>query len=112
MSREPRDVTIKEIEKTFDLASYWFGQKWCPAVDRRSEGGYHIRVVKSETRTGSNVTSSYDYFYLGDDGTITTAPRGYAKDFKPGRVVDIKVAVERFAEPREDAVRINIGGRW
>lgn len=109
--REPRAITITEIEDDFDLtnASYWFGGTWCPAVDHRG-AGYAIRVVKSLTISGANRNFTYNYFELDAEGLITVAPRGFARDYKPGRVVDIKAAVERYAAPRPDALRI--GGNW
>jgi hypothetical protein len=106
--RQPRAITIAEIERYFRLAeaSYWFGDKWCPAVHERKDGGYAIRVQTSERRSGSNLSTNFDYFYLDADGVITTAPRGFARDFKPGRVADIQAAVERFATPDPKARRI------
>lgn len=105
--REPRSITLAEIEQRFplDQASYWFGEKWCPAVRRRKEG-YGIRVVAKATQSGPNAYIGFDYFYLDDEGLITTAPRGFARDYKPGRVVDIEAAVELFATPAPGARRI------
>lgn len=107
-ARKPRAVTVAEIELHFTLedSSYWFGGQWCPAVHQRKGGGYAIRVHTSERRTGSNLTCTFDYFYLDADGVITTAPRGFAKVFKPGQVTDIAAAVERFATPNPWARRI------
>jgi hypothetical protein len=106
--REPRSITLAEIEQRFllDGASYWFGETWCPAVHHRKEGGYGIRVVATASQSGPNAYVGFDYFYLDTDGLITTAPRGFARDYKPGRVVDIAAAVERFAVPRQGARRI------
>jgi hypothetical protein len=104
---EPREVTIAEIEQKFELASYWFGVKWCPAVHVSSHG-YGIRVIKSHGFSGSNRSYTYDYFELDPDGLITTAPRGYAKFFRPGRVPDLDKAVQRFAHPQPDAMRIGL----
>lgn len=113
--REPREITLAEIAARFDVAgaSYWWEYRlwearWCPAVDRRDRGGYSIRFVKARTVSGDNVRTTYDYFELDDDGLITTAPRGFAKDFKPGRVVDIAAEVERYATPDPDATRIGV----
>jgi hypothetical protein len=104
--RKPRAITIDEIERYFRLAdaSYWFGDKWCPAVHERKDGGYAIRVHTSERRSGNSL--NFDYFYLDADGVITTAPRGFARDFKPGQVADIQTAVARFATPDPNARRI------
>jgi hypothetical protein len=108
-NKEPRSVMFAEIERRFQLggASYWFGDRWCPAV-HRSDDGFGIRVVKSLTRSGIGSNFTFDYFYLDGDGLITTAPRGFARDYKPGRVVDIAAAVERFATPQADATRIGL----
>jgi hypothetical protein len=100
----PREITIAEIEQTFELASYWFGRSWCPAVGRDgADGGYSIRVLKSRRQRGDQVTDSYDYFELDTHGTVLAAPHGHARDFKPGRVIDIAAAADRFAEPQQDA---------
>jgi hypothetical protein len=105
--REPRAITLAEIEQQFELASYWFGTKWCPAVST-SELGYRIRVIKSRSFTGVSHGVTYDYFELDLDGTVTTAPRGWAKAYKPGRVVDIEKAVERFVDAPPNAMRIGL----
>lgn len=106
--RAPRVVTIAEIERYFRLtdASYWFGAMWCPAVHERKGGGYAIRVQTAERRSGNNLSTSFDYFYLDTDGVITTAPRGFAREFKPGQIADIATQVERFATPDATARRI------
>lgn len=96
--REPRAVTIGEIERMFELASYWFGSKWCPAVHRTARG-YGIRIVRSQTIGLTSQQITYDYFELDENGVITTAPRGHAKDFKPGQVADIETWVGRYATP-------------
>lgn len=103
--REPRAITLSEIEQSFKLASYWFRGKWCPAVDR-TDRGFLIRFTKSLTVNGDRESVTYDYFELDADGVITTAPRGYAAMFKPGRVVDIAEAVDRFATPQPGAERV------
>lgn len=103
--REPRAITVAEIEQQFELASYWFGDKWCPAVHRTGHG-YGIRVLKSETLSLGHRQVTYDYFELDRDGVVDTAPRGFAKDWKPGRVIDIEAAAERFATPDREAGRV------
>lgn len=103
--REPRAFTLAEIEHQFELASYWFGAKWCPAVYRKGSG-YGIRFLKSETVTLNHRSETFDYFELDADGVITTAPRGHTKDWKPGRVVDIEAAAAQYEAPQADARRI------
>jgi hypothetical protein len=97
---------MAEIEQMFTLQGYWWGTKWCPAVARREEGGYAIRVVKSVSISGSSESVSYDYFHLDEDGTVTSAPHGYARVFKPGLVVDVAQALERYADAPAGARRI------
>jgi hypothetical protein len=108
--REPRKITVAEIANRFDVdgASYWWGDRWKPAVHRRDGGGYGIRFVKTHTVYNTGSTTTFDYFELDDDGLITTAPRGFARDYKPGRVVDIAEAAERYAVPDPDATRIGL----
>lgn len=107
--REPRQITVADIEQQFELASFWLGETWCPAVYETARG-YAIRVVRSQALTLSSRAVSYDQFDVLPDGTVDTAPRGYAKDWKPGRVTDIEAAVERYATPPADAMRISLGG--
>lgn len=106
--KQPRNIRFIEIERAFrvDEASYWFGAKWCPAVDRKADGSYLIRIVSRASRSGNSSHIGFDYFYLDADGLITTAPRGFARDYKPGRVVDIAEVVDRFAAPQPGARRI------
>lgn len=104
--RAERAFTVAQIAERFELASYWFGAKWCPAV-HRTEGrqGYGIRIAASVTTTNDRAHYRYDYFELDPDGVITTAPRGHAKDYKPGRVVDIAAVADEQATPDRDARR-------
>lgn len=106
MTTQVREFTLADIAGEFDLASYWWGVKWCPAVHRNERGGYGIRFRKSVTVRGADQQITFDYFELDADGTISTAPRGYARRFKPGRVTDIEAALARYAEPQHDAMRI------
>lgn len=108
--REPCVIKMAEIAAQFELASYWFGDKWCPAVHRKAGGGYGIRVLTSKTLTGLSRTTHYSYFELDADGNVTTAPRGHTKDWKPGRVIDIEAEADRAATPDPDADRITFGG--
>lgn len=102
--REPRAITLAEIEQQFELVSYWIGPKWYPAVYRTS--GFVIRVLKSETVTLTSRSETFDEFVLDAHGNVTTAPRGWAKAYKPGRVVDIEAAAAQYEAPQADARRI------
>jgi hypothetical protein len=93
--REPRTVTLTEISETFHVVA--MGDH--PPIGRRSDGnGWYVRVLVTSRRRGGYVTDRYEYFYIDDQGLITEAPRGYAKDYRPGRVpVDqLEAAVERY----------------
>lgn len=93
--RTVREIPFSRIDLAFSLASYWFGTKWCPAVWRNDDGTYRIRVVKSQ----HHGRTTYDYFELAADGTVRVVPRGYARDYKPGRVTGLDEAVATYAEP-------------
>lgn len=108
--KTPRDIKLSEIEASFELESYWWGVTWCPAVQRKDSGSYVIRIVRNRTLSGSAENVNYDFFELDADGLISIAPRGYARQFKPCRVVDIEAAADRFAEPAATARRFTLGG--
>jgi hypothetical protein len=96
---KPKTVNVipfAEIERAFDLAPLRLGLSVYPAVSKREGGGYAIRV-----HTGTRgSTDSYDYFYTYPDGTISAAPRGYAKDYRLGRIAvdELDAAVARYAQ--------------
>ena len=97
MAKTLREIPFESIEKRFKLAGYRWGPTWCPAVDRRNSGGYLIRILKGERRRGGQVSVDYDYFETDADGTVEIAPRGYARDFKPGRITGLDAAVAKYA---------------
>jgi hypothetical protein len=101
-----REIPFKQIENWFRLASYYFGDKFCPAVDKNDSGSHLIRVIKRETVSGAHRNTSYDYFELEADGTVLVASRGYAKGFKPARITGLAEAVERYSAPDESTVRM------
>ncbi len=73
-------------------------------------GGYSIRVIKSESRSAGSATVTYDYFELDADGLVTVSPRGWAKDFtKRVRVTGIAEVAKRYAEPDPNAPRFRLG---
>jgi hypothetical protein len=99
--REVREIPFSQIEQNFHLAAV----EESVAVGRisRPKGGYYIRVVMSMSTAGGDVTTKYGYFYLDADGTVISTPRGYAKDYKPGRVTGIEDARAKYAAATEDA---------
>lgn len=91
-----RVFDFAEIERDFTLAPMTLGFTVYPAVVKREGGGYSIRV---HLGTRGN-TTDYAYFYVDADGTISEVPRGYAKDYRPGRipVEQLDAAVDRYAQ--------------
>jgi hypothetical protein len=88
------EIPFDVIEKQFELGA--IGDSI--AVGRRSIGGYYIRIITAMSISGSgHATTKYDYFHLGADGSVHSAPRGYARDFKPGRITDMEAAVAKYA---------------
>lgn len=101
-----REIEFATIERIHKLAGYYLGTSWHPAVARRgstAESGYLIRIEtgRTEYRTGDvgNVNVKFDYFSLTADGEVLSAPRGWAKDYKPARVTGLDEAVAKYAEP-------------
>lgn len=88
-------IPFAVVEREFRLASYyWFG-KFCPAVFRREDGTYGIRILASVRGD----TTTYDYFELAEDGIVLKAPRGYARNYKPGRIGGLDEALAKYADP-------------
>jgi hypothetical protein len=125
----PREIQFADIEAAFQVESCWLGARWCPAVHRRG-ADYVVRVLPRLAVTASGDKRTYDYpgddqaggdrfehgwydFLVFDaDGSVAVVPRGYAKDYKPGRVPvgQLKEAVERYAVPDPAAPRFTVGG--
>lgn len=97
--KPPRSIRFADIERRFKLVPLRITHPPHPAVSKDGEG-YSIRVALSHYRNSrGDVTEKFDYFYLDSEGNITEAPRGYAKDYRPGRIPmeELDAAVERYA---------------
>lgn len=82
-----REFTVKDIAGAFALGS----MPGSPPIGRdAADEGWYIRIRTSIAIKNGEVTEKFDYFRLDDDGHVLSAPRGYAKDYRPGRVTDIK----------------------
>jgi hypothetical protein len=92
-SKVTREIPFADIERLLDLAAVADS----PPVGQKPRGGYWIRVLMSERIGSSTTNTKFDYFDLAEDGEVLSAPRGYAKDFRPGRVTGLAEAVERYA---------------
>ena len=97
--RPVREFTFAEIEQNWTLSASITGG---PAV-WRDKAGYSIRVVVGERRTGGSVTTTFDFFRLDLNGGVAQAPRGYAKDYKPGRITGMEEAVAKYARDPQEA---------
>lgn len=90
----PFIIRFERIEDRFELISYrWFDGSLKPAVIRKDDGTYQIRVLTSRTAK----TDRYGYFVTDTDGVITAAPYGHAKDYKGGRITGLDGAVAKYA---------------
>lgn len=79
------EFTLSQIIHRFDLAA----AGGSPPIGRRSHGGWYIRCRVGLSVSGATTQERFDYFYIADDGEILSAPRGFAKDYRPGRIVDV-----------------------
>lgn len=105
MSRQPkpvREIPFAEIERDFELAG--LGTSPSVGLRRVPDGdGYYIRVFAGATvLANGTVTTRYDYFHLTDDGTVLSAPRGYAKDYRPGRITGLDEALAKYTSGSVD----------
>jgi hypothetical protein len=103
MPERVREVPFSLIEDQFELAPLVLsgGIPASPAVMFKQGVGWSIRVRTRMSYDGRGRRSeSFDYFRVGLDGEILAAPRGYAKDFKPGRipVAELEAAIVKYAE--------------
>jgi hypothetical protein len=101
----PFTIRFERIEDRFELISYrWFDGSLKPAVIRKDDGTYQIRVLTSRTAK----TDRYGYFETDADGLITAAPRGHAKDYKGGRITGLDDAVAKYAADDQSIPRFAI----
>jgi hypothetical protein len=103
-AKPARVIQFAEIEKRFRLVPFQLyginGLTTYPAVRKRGDGTYSIRVDAGSSVRGGTTTEKSDYFRFDAEGTITQAPRGFARDYRPGRVPveELEKAVARYAE--------------
>lgn len=87
-----RNLEVGDRIGGFELRSYWFGGKWCPAV-LKIETGWRIRVG---WQTGGGW--EYRYFETDGQGIIRKSPFGYARDYNGQvRVTNVADLAERLA---------------
>jgi hypothetical protein len=101
-TKSARVIQFAEIEQRFRVVPLPPSMGTHPAVGRDDHGGgYFARVLVSSTPgTYGGSFGKFAYFRFDAEGTITEAPRGYAKDYRPGRVPveELDAAVARYAE--------------
>lgn len=86
------EIPFTRLERQWDLVHFGSSR----AVGREGDG-FYIRVLVGEEWHGDALRSKFDYFRLDADGTVRVAPRGYAKDYKPGRIAGMDEALVRYA---------------
>lgn len=74
------------IRRQFDIAPI--------RVTSRDGGGFRVRVAVALKVTAFSSMTKFDAFICTATGEITSAPRGYAKNFRPGRITGLADAVE------------------
>lgn len=89
-----REINVEQLP--FELASYNFMGRFCPAVTTNS-----IRILKGSSHSlGGNTTTTYDYFKLNSDGVIIQSPRGYAKEYnKKVKIINMEEAIKKYDKP-------------
>jgi|SRR3990167_10838876 len=90
-----KEITFKQLP--FKAVSMFFGGLR-PAVFKKDNGTFGIRIKTGESRIGQNISENWEYFDLDSTGLITASPRGYASQFnKKVRIIDIEQAVDEYS---------------
>jgi hypothetical protein len=88
-----RKRTVMVIPFT-DIEQRWRPSPLDPFVERDGDD-YVINVLTFVSFFPAEIRT--DSFRLAADGTVISAPRGWAKDYKPGRVTGLDGAVAKYA---------------
>ena len=89
-----KEITLNELP--FNPVSMFLGGLK-PAVFKKENGTFGIRIKIGESWKGNNISSNWDYFELDNNGLIITSPRGYAKQFNQKvKIIDIEKMVEEY----------------
>lgn len=83
-------------ESLGQLTGYSLGGTWCPAVFKKDRGGYGVRILLGVSISQRYLSSRYGYYDLDDGHVITRCPRGYTKQFKGAKVVDLLDAMKKW----------------
>ncbi|MCX5066697.1 hypothetical protein OOJ91_12485 [Micromonospora lupini] len=104
-SRTVREMPAAALVAGYQLASYWFGITWCPAVGKTRDGGYQLRVLRSEVTRGTETSTRYDYFRTDPDGLVIESPRGLGRETnRKVRLTGLdELVAEHATAPREAA---------
>ena len=71
-----------------NLASYFFGCEFCPAVTTNKKG-YQLRLINSK--------NNWEYYYADETGLVLESPRGRGRDFnKKIRFTNLPELVEEY----------------
>lgn len=88
--RPPREIPFEEIERR------WRPSPLAPFVERLDDD-YIVNVLTHVALSPAEIR--VDHFRMAADGTVLSAPRGFAKDYKPGRVTGLEAAFVHYARP-------------
>lgn len=92
---EPRPIEFAEIEQAFTVEAEPRSTR--PAVYAFQD--YIWVTVRTNHGDDEVPLPHYDRFQCQHDGLIVAAPRGHAKDYRPGRIVDLIDVLRRYAPP-------------
>lgn len=106
--KKPKVVHISErsfstISNRFPVVGMNSPVGYSAPITKRKSGSYSARILKSQDsnlRTGQ-VSTSWEYFEFDETGLITSTPRGFAKEFKNVRIIDIEEYRIKL-DPREN----------
>jgi hypothetical protein len=87
-ARPVREIPFNEVE-----------QRWRPSpldsfIERHGDD-YVINVLTYASLSPAEIR--VDLFRVAADGTVLSAPRGYAKDYRPGRITGMSEAYAKYA---------------
>lgn len=93
---DKKEIQLSQLP--FKPVSMFFGGLR-PAVFKKEEGGYGIRIKIGEAWNSGGTKTTWDYFDLDKTGLIIASPRGYAKTYnKKVRIIDIDKMVLEYKE--------------
>jgi hypothetical protein len=75
----------------------WLDGTFHPAVIKREDGTYRVRVETTSITRGSSTTAGYGYFFLDSEGVVTKSPHGRGRECNGIRVTGMDEAAKAHA---------------